>query len=115
MVQDDVRRHMKDLCKNYMNYHVIVQLSDGSQFDGIIDGMDDDGVIIMVPEDVDEGQMQMNRQYGYGYDDYDDYGRPRRRRRFRRFRRRRFPYQSLFGLFGYPYFYPVFPGYYGGY
>ncbi|WP_227521887.1 hypothetical protein [Bacillus solitudinis] len=115
---------IKGLCKKYMNYHVIGQLSDGSQFDGIIDSMDEEGVTMLVPEDVDAGQM--NRQFGYGDDDYydndydyDDYGRPRRRR-FRRFRRRRFPFRFFRRIFRYPYYYPPYPyypwyGYGGGY
>jgi small nuclear ribonucleoprotein (snRNP)-like protein len=115
---------IKNLCEKYMNYHVIVQLSDGSQFDGIIDGMDEESVIMLVPEEIDGGQT--NRQYGFDYDDdngydYDEYGRPRRRR-FRRFRRRRFPFPFLRRLFRYPYYYPIYPqyppypyGYGGGY
>lgn len=106
---------MKNLCQMYMNYHVFGQLTDGSQIDGIIDSMDDEGVTMLVPEEIDEEPM--SRQYGYGYnDDYDDYGRPRRRR-YRRYRRQRFPYGLLFRLFRYPYYYPPYPyGYgYGGY
>ena len=116
--------HIKRLCKKYMNYHVMGQLNDGSQFEGIIDNMDEESVTMLVPEDINPGQL--NRQFGYGYNDdndydYDDYGRPRRRR-YRRFRRRRFPYRSLISLLLYPYFPPQYPpyppypyGYYGGY
>jgi hypothetical protein len=107
---------IKNQCRNYMNYHVIGQLSDGSQVDGIIDSMDDEGVTLLVPEDIDAEQT--TRQFGYGYDDYgndyDDYDRPRRRR-YRRFRRRRYPYPYLYNVILYPYFYPPYPYPYGGY
>ncbi|SEQ49009.1 hypothetical protein SAMN05216232_2595 [Virgibacillus subterraneus] len=100
---------IKGLCKQYMSYHVIGQLSDGSQVDGIIDSMDEEGVTMLVPEEVDEEQM--NRQFDYGYD--YNYGRPRRR--FRRFRRQRFPFRFFRSLFRYPYYYPPYPWYgYGG-
>ncbi|MFC4559715.1 hypothetical protein ACFO3D_16130 [Virgibacillus kekensis] len=109
---------IKRLCKKYMNYHVIGQLSDGSQFDGIIDSMDEEGVTMLVPEEVDAGQMNRIFDYGYDYnydyDEYDDYGRPRRRR-FRRFRRQRFPFRFFRRLFRFPYYYPPYPSYgYGG-
>ncbi|WP_404451894.1 hypothetical protein LG329_16325 [Virgibacillus necropolis] len=107
-VQEDHRPmgdDVKQQCQIYMNYHVIAQMNDGSQFDGIIEGMDEDSVTMLVPEEIDEEQG--NRQFGYGYDDYDydydDYGRPRRRR-FRRFRRRRFPFRLFRRLFRYPYY-----------
>ncbi len=111
--------HIKGLCQKYMNYHVMGQLTDGSQFEGIIDDMDQDGVTMLVPEEMDSTQLP--RQYGYD-DDYDGYGRPRRKR-FRRFRRRRFPYRDLLSLLLYPYYapYPPYPpygypyGYYDGY
>ncbi|MGJ9459891.1 hypothetical protein [Oceanobacillus sp. CF4.6] len=112
---------IKATCRRYMNYHVIAQMGDGSQFDGIIESMDDDGVTMLVPEEVDAEQVRQNeegvaRQFGFDFDDYndyDDYGRPRRRR-FRRFRRQRFPFRLFRSLFPYPYYYPYYP-YYPGY
>ena len=54
---------IKTLCQRYMNYHVIAQTRDGSQFEGIIDGMDDDGVTMLVPEEVDgEERENDNKQ-----------------------------------------------------
>ncbi|WP_235848393.1 hypothetical protein [Litchfieldia alkalitelluris] len=107
MDPQDQRNHMKNLCKSYMNYHVIGQLSDGSQFEGIIDSMDEDSVTMLVPEEVEEQQMT---RYGYnGYDDDDYY--PPRRRRYRRYRRSRYPYANLLGLLLYPYFAPAYPPY----
>lgn len=129
---------VKKLCKQYMNFHVIGQMKDGTQMEGIIIDMDDDNVTMLVPEDIDAEQM-MNRQFGYDYDGYDkdgkwkdnDYGGyggyPRPRRRYRRYRRRRYPYGSLLGLLLFPFDtpygggYPGSPGYgygsggYGGY
>lgn len=104
---------IKTLCQRYMNYHVIAQTKDGQRFEGIIDGMDDTGVTMLVPEDVDdEGRENDNSSR-------QPYG----RRRFRRFHRRHFPfYQFLFPFFTpYPYYspyppYPYYPyGYGGGY
>ena len=108
-MDDDI----KALCQRYMNYHVMAQMNDGTQFDGIIESMDDDGVTMLVPEEVDEEQVRqvneedVTRQFDY---DFDDYGRPRRRR-FRRFRRRRFPFSFFRGIFLYPYFPPYYPWY----
>jgi hypothetical protein len=96
------------ICQRYMNYHVIAQARDGSQFDGIIEGIDNDGVTMLVPEEVDgeERENDPNRQ-------------PYGQRRYRRFRRQRFP----FHYFAYPFFipypyyrpyyppYPYYPGY----
>ncbi|WP_231495853.1 hypothetical protein [Paucisalibacillus sp. EB02] len=116
----DLERDIKGQCKQYMNFHVIAQMNDGSQFDGIIEGMDENGVTMLIPEDIDPqqmGEIRDTRQFGfdYGYDDYDDYGRPRRRR-FRRYRRQQFPFGLLTRLFLYPYYtpypyYPFYPGY----
>lgn len=103
---------VKHICQRLMNFHVIAQMRDGSKFDGIIEGIDDDGVTMLVPEEIDADweNDQSNRQFGYG------------RRRFRRFRRQRFPFINFaFPFFiPYPYFYPQYPyfpsyGYGGGY
>lgn len=114
---------VKAFCQRYMNYHVIAQMNDGSQFGGIIDSIDEDGVTMLVPEEVDAEQLwQVNeegvsRQFGnnpHGFDNFDDfgdfdnYGRPRRRR-FRRFRRRRFPFRLFRNIFFYPYYSPFYP------
>jgi hypothetical protein len=90
-------RNIMNTCQRYMNYHVVGQMSDGTQMNGIIQDMDDEGVTMLVPEDVDDDSDDM-RYGGYG-----GYG----RRRFRRFRRRRFPYN----VFVFPFFFP-FPYYY---
>ncbi|MFD1776354.1 hypothetical protein [Paenibacillus rhizophilus] len=107
---------VKLLSQRYMSYHVIAHTKDGAQFDGIIEGMDENGVTMLVPEEVDGEEREndnTNRQLGYG------------QRRFRRFRRRQFPFfYFAFPFFApYPYYYPYSPyspyspgyGYGGGY
>ncbi|WP_243633143.1 hypothetical protein [Paenibacillus xerothermodurans] len=93
---DPMASDAKVMCQRYMNYHVIAHARDGSQFDGIVEGMDEDGVTMLLPEEVDADE---DRQFGYG------------RRRFRRHRRRRFPfYFFAFPYFTpYPYYYPPYP------
>lgn len=94
---------IKDQCKRYMQHHVIGQMGDGSQIEGIITDINEDYVEMLVPEEYEE---QENRQFGYGYDDYDDYnGYGGYRRRYRRYRPRRFPYYFFRRLFRYPYYY----------
>ncbi|MCC3356989.1 hypothetical protein [Bacillus sp. REN16] len=96
---------IKHTCHNLKNYYVIGQMHDGSQMEGIIEDMDDEGVTMLVPEEVEEAEMGPERQFGgyAGFGGYGGYG----RRRFRRFRRRRFPYN----FFVFPFFFP-FPFYY---
>ena len=84
--------NIKNKCWQYMNYHVIGQMADGTQVEGIIEDVDDDGVTLLVPEDVETN----DRLYGYGG-----------RSRYRRFLRRRFPF-SVFAflfIFPFPYYY----------
>ncbi|WP_300383688.1 hypothetical protein [Clostridium sp.] len=112
--RDDYYRDLKylqDECKRCMSYHVILKMTDGSVFDGIIEDVDDNRIIVLVGEDIieQEGEnqpdMQMKRQpYSYGSP----------RRRFRRFRRRNFPLNLLatLALVHYPYAAPLYPYYY---
>ncbi|WP_053600701.1 hypothetical protein [Bacillus sp. FJAT-18017] len=104
---------MMQLCRNYMNYHVVGQMADGSQVEGILDDMDQEGVTMLVPEDVDAGQQA--RQFGGFYNNYGDDYDGGRRRRYRRYRRRRFPYPYITVLYPYPYFYPPYQPYPYGY
>ena len=92
-------RDVKGACQKYMNYHVVGQMADGSQVEGIVDGMDDEGVTMLVPEMVEDDGTDTRVFGGFG----GGHG----RRRFRRFRRRRFPYFQ----FVFPFFYP-FPYFY---
>ncbi|PLR79901.1 hypothetical protein CVD25_13215 [Bacillus canaveralius] len=94
-------RNVKSKCERYTSYHVIGHLTDGSRVEGIIEDTDNEGVTMLVPEEVDESTDDY-RQFG-GYGGYGGY-----RRRFRRFRRRRFPYPYFVFPFiiPYPYYYP---------
>lgn len=93
-VQYDIRNIM-DLCERYKNFYVLGHLANGTQVEGIIMDMDDNHVTMLVPEIVEEEQLNNQRQNGwsggYGYGGYGGYG----RRRYRRFRRRRFPYRQF--------------------
>lgn len=80
---------LRDKCKRFLNYHVVLMMEDGQVFDGIIESVDEDGVTVLVGEDVivdeNNNQLRHSRQMG-------------RPRRFRRFRRRRFPLNLLLAL-----------------
>ncbi|WP_454054782.1 hypothetical protein [Clostridium sp. Marseille-Q7071] len=83
---------LRDRCNMYLGFHVIITMTDGSMFDGIIDDVDMDGVTMLVGEDMMEDGPDPD------LDQYRQF-RPRRRRRmFRRFRRRRFPFASIVAL-----------------
>ncbi|MCO7125656.1 hypothetical protein NIE88_07725 [Sporolactobacillus shoreicorticis] len=81
-----------DTCTKLMNFHVIAQMADGSKMEGIIEDVNDQGVIMLVPENVNERFFQ---------------GPGGPRPRFRRFNRFLFP----FIFFVPPFFYP-YPYYY---
>jgi hypothetical protein len=86
---------VKSKCRQYKMYYVIAHKRDGSHFYGIIDDVDDEGVTMLIPEEVTD---DYDRQFG-GFGGYGP-------RRFRRFRRQRFP----FNFFLFPFFSP-FPFY----
>lgn len=107
--RDNSYRDLQDLhdkCRKCMMYHVRLTMKDGSTFDGIIENVDSDRIIVLVGEDVmdqgNENEDNMQRQY-YSY------GRPRRR--YRRFRRQAYPLATLaaLSLLPYPYFIPPYP------
>lgn len=101
-------RDVQSTCQKYMNYYVIGQMADGSQVEGILDDMDNEGVTMLVPEDVEETDTGDSRQFG----GYGGYGGGYGRRRFRRFRRRRFPFFTFVFPFIYPYpYYSPYPYY----
>lgn len=100
--QQPMQSDAKHDCRKYMNYHVQAKMRDGSDVEGIITDMDDNEVEMLVPEEVDEDEMNEQRQqFGYG----GGYG----RRRFRRFRRRRFPFFNVIIVRPYPYYYSPYP------
>lgn len=109
MQAQPVEGEVKRICEQWLNYHVIAHMSDGSRCEGIIDAVDSDGVTLLIAIDMDvDGDMSMPYRQPY-----------LGRRRFRRFQRQRFPFQSFFFPFfvPFPYFYPPFapapfyPGY----
>lgn len=79
-------QYLHDMCKRYMNYHTFFTMKDGSTFDGIIESVDKDYVIVLVGEDV------IDQGCGNEFDEQRQFGHPRR---FRRFRRRVFPLSAL--------------------
>jgi len=101
-------RNLHDECKRCMFYHTTLTMTDGSTFDGIIENVDPDRIIVLVGEDVMEAE---NENKANGQRQYNNYGRPRRR--FRRFRRQAFPLASLaaLSLLPYPYIAPPYPYY----
>lgn len=107
--KDDFYRDLKGLhdeCKRCMYYHTTLTMTDGTAYDGIIENVDPDRIIVLIGEDVmeDEDKAEGQRQYY-------KYGRPRRR--FRRFRRQAFPLATLaaLSLLPYPYYAPPYPYY----
>ncbi|MDD7796066.1 hypothetical protein [Clostridium sp. 'White wine YQ'] len=105
-------KSLHDKCKKYMYYHAILKMKDGKMLDGIIEDMDDDNVIMLIPEDIMEDDDD-DDDYDHHRQQYGGYGYGRPRRRHRRFRRRRFPFGTLaaLSLFRYPYYYPPYPYY----
>jgi len=97
-------QNMYDECRRLMDYHVVFTTRDGNTFDGIIESVDPNNVIILLGEDVmdEEVENQNNQQQNN-----------RQRRRYRRFRRRAFPLGALIGLslLAYPYYAPPYPYY----
>lgn len=102
--EENNSRKIQDLydeCERLTSYHVVFTTKDGSKFDGIIEKVEPDCVIVLIGEDVmDEENKSNNRQY------YNP-------RRGRRFRRRPFPYNNLggIGILPYPYYVPPYPYY----
>jgi hypothetical protein len=96
------KKQMLDMCKRYHHHFVQIEAADGSVYEGIIDGTDDDHMYLLVPSgDMDD---DVNRQYPYGGYPYGGYMYGRYPRRFRRFRRHRFPFFGFRRLF-FPFFF----------
>lgn len=87
-------------CKKMMNYHVVLRMKDGREFDGVIESVEPDSVNVLMGEDVILRDDEQNRQMQYNNP-----------RRFRRFRRTNFPLASLLALslLPYPYYAPPYP------
>ncbi|WP_405103230.1 hypothetical protein [Oceanobacillus sp. FSL H7-0719] len=73
---------MYDQCKKYMHAYVLAETNDGTSFDGIITGLDNEFVYFAVPNDNSDSEYRtMNNDYrqfgypGYGYGGgYGGYG-----------------------------------------
>jgi len=111
--RDDYYRDLKgvqDECKNYMYYHIILTITDGNKFDGIIENVDEDKITMLVGEDVMEKESENQSDEQRQYYNYDGPG-----RRFRRFRPRFFPLNELAELALLTYIapppYPYYPFY----
>ncbi|RCW76925.1 hypothetical protein [Saliterribacillus persicus] len=111
-------QNLHDTCEQLKYYHVTVSLKDGTTFDGIIENVDAENVIILVGEDVmdrEDNTPDQSRQvfnpyggggYGpYGGGGYGPYGYPPRR--VRRYRRRNFPLGALAALTLLPFIAPL--------
>ena len=87
-------------CQRCISYHTIIQMKDGSSFDGIV-------VFVLVGEDVmtDEMANEMARQPRQPFGPM--------RNRYRRFRRRPFPINTIaaLALLRYPFIVPPYPYY----
>ena len=83
--------NIADECKRLRSFHVILLLKDGIRFDGIIQDMNDEGVLVLVGEDVfkNTSQNTPNRQ-NYMY---------------RRYKPRFFPFAALATTYIMPYSY----------
>lgn len=79
---------IKEQCKTYLSYHAVLIMNDGSTCDGIIEGVDEDKIIVLVGEDViiDDNGDTTSRQRPMGYNQPN---------RYRRFRRRGFPIDGV--------------------
>lgn len=91
--------------KKYLYYNVTLIMSDGSIFDGIIEKVEQDRIVMLVSEDAidlddDEYTYDEKRQHGNV-----GFNRPPRRR-FRRFNRRFFPFANVVALELLPYIPP---------
>lgn len=60
-----------DLCKQHMHAYVLAETTDGTSFDGIITGLDDEYVYFAVPISPHE---PMTTQFHYNVDDSRQFG-----------------------------------------
>lgn len=75
---DSMNNHsnqMYEQCKKYMHAYVLAETNDGTSFDGIITGLDDEFVYFAVPNDFASQQGPMNNDYRqFGFPGYGGYG-----------------------------------------
>lgn len=95
---------MHEICKKHMYRYVIVTMTNGAVYDGIVENVDDDNLYLAVPlGGMDQEQMRAFLPYGYPYPYYGYpypgyvYGR-------RRFARQVLPLAGLLALSLLPYY-----------
>ncbi|MCY1105474.1 hypothetical protein [Shouchella clausii] len=81
---------MKEKCRQMKDHHVEVKMANGQSVDGILTEVREDGITVLVGEDV---HQEESRQFGW---------------RYRRYRPRFFPFGGFTGLGFFPYFFPPF-------
>jgi hypothetical protein len=101
MMDPSMQQHMYELCQQYHHHMMQFQTADGQTIEGIIDGVDREGVNLLVPVGDTDDDQGTHTDFRYGYGGFPGYGFPRR---FRRFRRQHFPFFFLRRLF-FPFFY----------
>ncbi|WP_054709828.1 hypothetical protein [Bacillus sp. JCM 19041] len=77
-------------CNQMKDHHVELKMEDGQSIDGILTEVNNDGITLLVGEDV---HYEEARQFGY---------------RYRRYRPRFFPFGRFGGIGFFPYFFPPF-------
>jgi hypothetical protein len=107
------KQKMYDFCRQHMYHYVQMETADGSQYDGIVDGMDNDQVYLLAPigdMNDDENQRQFGGFGGFGgpfggfggpFGGFGGFGFPFRFRRFGRFG---FPFSGI-RRFSFPFFF----------
>ncbi|RRJ67513.1 hypothetical protein EHV15_11415 [Paenibacillus oralis] len=117
------KRHMMEICKRYHHHLIHIESSDGHVHVGIIDGMDDDHVYLLIPiGDMDGDDRAFGAPFGGFGTPFGGFGTPFGApfggfggfggfpffggfpRRFRRFIRRPFPFFGLRRFF-FPFFF----------
>lgn len=61
------KNHMKLLCEQYMHQPVQVQTNDHQVYHGIIEGVDDENVYLLIPNGMGMTRGDGTRQFGYNY------------------------------------------------
>lgn len=97
-----------DKCKKLLYYHVIFTIKDGSIFDGIINNVEENHIIVLVGKDIIKTEHENTSPQQRQYDDYTN-----STQRYRRFEPKRVPINALTGLYllPYPFIMPQYPYY----
>jgi hypothetical protein len=101
-------QNLHDKCRKCLFYHTKLTMKDGSTFDGIIENVEPDRIIVLVGKDMidrGDGNKKCNQQRQYDYNRYP--------MRYRYFNRQAFPLASVaaLSLLPYPYIAPPYPYY----